>query len=113
MRIKKYRFGNIYQDNKHYKNDLIIYPDRIDSEWWRKESHRLYLEDIESGLTEKPEILIIGTGFYGLMKVDQGLIEYLENAVIEYYLDKTGKAVKKYNEISESKKVITALHLTC
>ncbi|MCG2675765.1 hypothetical protein L6304_01045, partial [bacterium] len=44
-------------DGKEYTNDLIIYPDHIQSSWWRKEGHRLDTEDIKEILEAKPEVL--------------------------------------------------------
>jgi hypothetical protein len=35
-------------------SDLIIYPERIDANWWRREGHRLTPEDLpESRVAEK------------------------------------------------------------
>ena len=45
-RIEGYSFGSISVDGRRYKSDLIIYPDRVRSDWWRKEGHQLQLEDI-------------------------------------------------------------------
>jgi hypothetical protein len=39
--IESYKFGEIIITGKKYDSDLIIYPDHIDSSWWRKEGHLL------------------------------------------------------------------------
>ncbi|HID32748.1 MAG TPA: hypothetical protein EYP24_05165, partial [bacterium (Candidatus Stahlbacteria)] len=47
MRIESYQFGRITVDGKTYHSDIIIYPDRIVSSWWRGEGHYLKKVDIE------------------------------------------------------------------
>jgi hypothetical protein len=100
-------------EEKKYTSDLIIFPDRINDSWWRKKGHSLSKEDIEEILSEKPEVLIIGTGFYGVMKVPDNLKKFIEEKGIKLYVEKTIKAVSLYNEISPLKKTIGAFHLTC
>ena len=41
MRIDRYAFGNIVIDGKAYTKDVIIFPDRVYSPWWRKDGHFL------------------------------------------------------------------------
>ncbi len=36
MKISDYSFGNITINGETYTKDVIIYPDRIFSLWWRK-----------------------------------------------------------------------------
>ncbi|MEN3046971.1 MAG: MTH938/NDUFAF3 family protein [Candidatus Hydrothermales bacterium] len=62
MKIEKYEFGEIIIEGKKYTRDLIIFKDRISENWWRKEGHSLYMEDLKEVLEFKPEILIIGNG---------------------------------------------------
>ncbi|GAH23507.1 unnamed protein product, partial [marine sediment metagenome] len=71
MIINSYSFGSITIDGKNYRSDVIIFPDKINSRWWRKSGHLLSDEDIGEILKYKPEMLIIGTGASGLMMVDQ------------------------------------------
>ena len=59
--IDSYGFGEIVVDGQRYTSDVIIYPDRVDSSWWRKEGHRLSIEDLEDIVKAKPETLIVGT----------------------------------------------------
>ena len=78
-----------------------------------KEAHHLRVEDIEKILDNKPATLIIGTGYYGLMKVPLELIKYLESMGIEVIIKKTKDACDEYNTLYKKKKVIAAFHLTC
>ena len=113
MIIKSYSFGQMIIDDKKYTSDLIIFPDRIKDSWWRKRGHALCREDIEEILSEKPEVLIIGTGFYGIMKVHDDLKKFIREQGIELYVEKTKKAVTLFNKMFRLKKTVGAFHLTC
>ena len=111
--IDSYDFGIITIDGKHYTTDVVIFPDRVQSNWWRREGHQLRVEDIEGAVAEKPEVLIVGTGYHGLMEVMPETRDYLESRGIQVVAEKTGNACKTFNELVKSRRVIAALHLTC
>lgn len=111
--INSYEFGRIVVDGKAYTGDVIIFPERVKANWWRKEGHALHIEDIESVLKEKPEVLIVGTGKYGILKVSPQTREYIASKGIALIIEPTDKACELYNEISRDKKAVAALHLTC
>jgi len=112
-RINSYSFGKIVIDGKEYRSDVIIFPNRVDASWWRKEGHELNPDDIREIIEEDPEILIIGTGASGLMKVKEETKRILEKHNIRFIIKTTKEACKLFNEESKKKKVIAALHLTC
>lgn len=113
VRIDSYRFGHMVIAGKAYSSDVFVFPKRVES-WWRRESHRVYPEDLEEILREEPEILVVGTGAYGLMKLLPETKEKLSEAGIEIREAETGEAVRIYNKLSEEgKKVVGAFHLTC
>ena len=113
MKIESFSFGNIIIDGKKYISDIIIFPDNIQSSWWRREGHFLQDVDLKEVLKRKPEKLIIGTGYYGYMKVDRALKKKLFDLGIEVFIEKTSKAVVLYNSVNKEKNVVAALHLTC
>jgi hypothetical protein len=114
MKIDKYSFGSVTIDGREYKADLIIYPDRIDDKWWRKEGHLLQVEDLSGVFALKPEILIVGQGLPGLMKVDSKVEEHCRQNGITLVVLPTEQAVKEYNRSEGMKgKEVAALHLTC
>ncbi|MBC8384206.1 MAG: hypothetical protein H8E57_01655 [Candidatus Cloacimonetes bacterium] len=113
MTIDSYSFGKIKINGKDHTADLIIFTNRINSKWWRKEGHLVRLEDLEEVLVERPEILIIGSGYYGLMRVDDNVVEKFGNDNISVIVLKTQNAVDRYNSLFKKKKVAAALHLTC
>ena len=44
--INSYSFGTITINNQKFTKDIIIYPDRITSNWRRKTGHFLTEDDI-------------------------------------------------------------------
>ena len=112
--VEDYSFGRIKVSGKTYFRDLIIFPDEILENWWRKEGHNLCIEDLKEVLKRKPEILIIGTGYAGVMKVPREVINELEARGIKVIVKKTKEACEEFNKlVKEGKKVAAALHLTC
>jgi len=111
--IDSYHFGHIIIDGREYTSDVIIFPDRVKAGWWRIEGHTLHTEDIEDVIGEKPEILIIGTGYAGMMRVLAETTQRLKSEGIELIIEKTRRACETYNQLSKSKRVVAALHLTC
>ena len=113
MHIDGYAFGRIIIDRKAYTTDVIVYPDRVDPSWWRKEGHSLYRKDLPGIVEAKPDFLVIGTGNMGVLQVPESTIKYFEDQGIGVRVAKTGEAVELFNELSANKKVIGAFHLTC
>ncbi len=111
--IDSYGFGRIAIDGERYTSDIIIYPERVNSSWWRKDGHRLSIEDIEEAVKEGPQTLIIGIGNMGVMRVPEGVRRYIEEKGIKLIIAKTKEACDEYNRIHGKERVICALHLTC
>jgi hypothetical protein len=113
MEIDHYSFGTITINGKTYTSDVIIYPDSVDPSWWRKEGHSLRPEDLDKALSAKPDLLIIGTGFSGIMKVPGETVLFIQSKGIEVMVQRTEKAVSLYNALSKTRNIVAALHLTC
>ena len=111
--IDSYNFGQVVVNGKRYTSDVIIYPDRVRDNWWRKTSHQLCLGDIAEVMDESPEVLVVSTGASGLMKVLPEVKDGVDSRGIKLIVETTGKACPTYNQFCHSKKVIAALHLTC
>ena len=111
--IEAYEFGMLKVSGKTYRNDVIIYPDHIDAQWWRKQGHFLDIDDIREVIAAKPEVIIVGTGQPGLMRVDEQTLATIKKMNIEAIVVPTNKACEEYNRIASAKKVIACLHLTC
>ena len=112
MRIREYKFGSIVIDEKTYTSDVLVFPDRVRDRWWRKEGHRLDVDDLEEVLEFKPDVLVIGTGYSGMMEVPEETLQYLRMKNIEVHVAPTSQAVKIFNAL-QGKRVVGAFHLTC
>ena len=67
--IESYQFGRIVIDGQAYTADLILLPDRILDGWWRQEGHVLHPADLDAVFDAGPDLLIVGQGAYGRMRV--------------------------------------------
>jgi len=114
MAVENYSFGHIRIDGKDYNADVIIYPQQVKDNWWRKQGHNLCPEDLADVLHEPPAVLVIGTGYYGRMQVPQETIDVLHAKGIETRVHPTSEAVEEFNRLQrEMARVVAALHLTC
>lgn len=111
--IDSYSFGEIIIDGRTYTSDVIIYPGRVDSTWWRKEGHRLQTEDVTEIIAEKPEVLVVGTGRFGMMRVAPEVEKLLKSLDIQLVVENTERACQEYNRLKDCRKVVAGLHLTC
>ncbi|MGA1795739.1 MAG: Mth938-like domain-containing protein [bacterium] len=113
MKIEHYSFGSMTVNGRIYEKDLIVFPDQVHADWWRKQGHSLALEDLKEVIAYGPELLVIGTGASGVMDVPDSTIEGLRKHGIEAIHANTHDAVDLFNEKSGSKRVVGAFHLTC
>ncbi len=111
--IESYDFGRMEIQGQAYTSDLILFPDKIKDSWWRETGHKLSLKDVEDVFQDAPEVLVIGTGYYGLMKVDEEVKERARAKGITLVVEKTKKSIQSYNTIASKKKTVGAFHLTC
>ena len=113
MKIDSFQFGNVRIAGKDYTNDVIIFPDRVLSPWFREEEHRPQIIEFADIVKAEPEILVIGTGYAGVMSVADQVKNYLTSKGIDVRVAKTKDAVDLYNSLLGREKVLAALHITC
>jgi hypothetical protein len=111
-RIKGYSFGHLVVDGEEQTRDLIVLPDRVLTNWWRADGHRLVLADLDDVLEELPEHLVVGTGAYGQMRPDPEAVDELQRRGVEVEALPTGEAVRRYGAL-DPRRTAAALHLTC
>ena len=71
-------------------------------------------EDLRDVVGAGVETLIVGTGGYGVMKVPDDTVTFLESRGVKVEAYDTPQAVRRYNELAAAgKAVAAALHLTC
>jgi putative phosphoribosyl transferase len=112
--IDSYSFGNMIIDGREYDQDLIVFPHKIKADWWRSNGHILRIDDLQEIIEYDPELLIIGTGSVGKMRVGPSAKDSLSREGIKCIEELTGEAIELFNEESQKgTKVVGAFHLTC
>jgi hypothetical protein len=111
--IDSYRFGRIVIDGQPHGKDVIILPDRVIPNWWRREGHSLHAADLQDVFSAEPDLLVVGQGAYGRMAVTDEARQALVQAGIELVAQPTKQACETYNQLRDRKAVAAALHLTC
>jgi hypothetical protein len=111
-RIEGYRFGRVVVDGEEHTRDVIVLPDRVVSNWRRRDGHSLVLDDLDGVVDELPERLVLGTGAHGRLEPDPGALERLRARGVEVDALPTEDAVKLFGEL-DPERTAAALHLTC
>ena len=114
MNITEYHFGSITVGGETYTSDVIITPDGVSDNWWRENGHNLSIRDLDNIVAAHPEVVVIGTGYYGRMKVPADTARYLEEQGIDVHCADSKKAVEEFNRLQKDHaRIVAALHLTC
>ncbi len=114
MRIERYDFGVMVVDGRAYYSDLKVFPDTVYDGWWRREGHRLVVDDLHDVLDAEMEVFVVGTGSSGMMKVDEEVLATFAGRGVELVVRPTREAVEEFNRLEgEGKVVVGAFHLTC
>ncbi len=113
-------FGWIEIDGKVYEYDIVIYPDgkieRRQKEISKRKhgtSHRLDIEEVTNYLGHGEEVIIVGTGQYGMLSLTEESLKLLKDLGLEIIQLPTREAIKKYIELSGKKRVLGIFHVTC
>ena len=112
-KVESYQFGQVIINGKTYDSDVIIFPDRVQDDWHRQKSHELSLEDVSRILADNPEVLVVGTGAFGRVKVLPEVKQATEARDIQFVVQPTAEACEIYNQLTTAQRVVAALHLTC
>lgn len=114
MKIEKTGFGWIIVDGKRYETDILISADgKILNRYenFRGNNHEFSIEEAKRLLYPKPEVLIVGTGQGGVLKVKEETIDFLKKEKVRLIALPTPKATEIFNKLKEKKSAL--FHLTC
>jgi len=114
-RIENYSPGRIVIDGVEHHADVIVLPDRVLGDWWRRDGHSLVIEDLDSVLEELPQRLVLGCGYAGRLQPERSVLEALAERGVKVEALPTDEAVERFEELEarNAAAVAAALHLTC
>ena len=114
MHIESYSFGVMKIDGIEYSSDLMILGDKVVENWWRNDGHSLAVEDLQEVFEFKPDVLVVGQGASGLMKVPESTKKAIEQEGVKLIAGDTRRMCDVFNEeIARTSKAAGAFHLTC
>jgi hypothetical protein len=115
MHIDGYRFGRIEIDGVVYGDDVLLLRDEVLSPWWRDAGgHVFAARDLQELIDAAPEVVFLGTGYHGRVRVEDGALAAFDEAGTRVVVDRTGPVVERFNRlIEEGRDAAAALHLTC
>jgi polyphosphate kinase 2 (PPK2 family) len=111
--IDRFEFGTIVIEGQPFGSDVIIFPDGTVEQWQHKDEHVLRPRDVDRIISAGPEVVIIGLGTVGNLKVRPKAEKRLQEAGIEVMVYRTNKAIETYKELRGQRGVAAILHVTC
>lgn len=119
MQIEKIGWRKVKIDGKEYWQVLIVGEKVIPREV--EKVKKVYgtdhvIADWEEELlfSENPQVILVATGWSGVLKVNENLKFKTENLGIELRVVLTSRVMNEYNRlVSQGKKVNALIHTTC
>ena len=119
VKIKSVEWGKIKVNGRDYGQVLII-GDRVmerDEERLHQlfdTTHEIGDWEVEQLFSGEPEVILLGSGFNGVLRVSEDLRTESEKLGIELKILKTPGAVEEFNRlVKEGKRVNALIHTTC
>ena len=113
MKIDSYTFGSVTIEGELYNKDVIVFPGRVQPNWWRKAGHSLSPDDLETVAAAGPDSLIVGCGMHGAMTVPEATKTWIASRGMELIAVRSQEAVEMYNQLEDKAGTVLCLHLTC
>ncbi len=112
MHIDGTSFGSITIDGTVYNHDVWI---RVDGSVKRRDrNHEFTLDEAWELLEGDPEIIVVGTGQAGRVRIEDAVVEELRKRGVELVAAETPKAILFFNDaVRKGRRVAAALHVTC
>ena len=110
-KIEDVAFAKLVTGGKVYRAPVIVYPDKVDGRWWRKDGTTFSPEDFDDVLAVQPEVVVLGRGFSVKVTVPEETVARFTEAGIECIVEDTPTAVETFNALSTSRKAVGAFHL--
>lgn len=117
--IDSTEFGSITINGKPYGQVLIIGEKVIERDEAKLESlfgttHYISQDEANTLLSNNPELIIIGSGTSGVLKVTDNIKEKIQTAGVPLKILLTSQAVKEFNtQVEKGTRVNALIHTTC
>ncbi len=111
--IENHSFGTIVVHGKTYTSDIKIIGQSVIPNWRRRTGHLLAPNDIRDIFDSLPEVIVVGQGVHGLMKISDELVRYAIKRNIRLICDMNSNVITEYNQLCEQRNVCACFHLTC
>jgi len=119
VKIDSVEWGEIWVDGKQYHQVLIVGEEVFERD--SEKLHQLFGTTHKTGKWEeemllegKPEVIVIGNGWDGVLQVTENFKLKIEKLGITLKILRTSEAVREYNKLAEEGKRVNALiHTTC
>lgn len=112
-------FGEVLINGKAYGGVLVVgnqVEERDDPRLEREvgSDHLVGGWEVKRLLSNEPEVVIIGSGVSGVLRVQPQIREQFKKAKVELLVLTTPRAIEEYNSLVEmGKKVNALIHTTC
>jgi len=119
LKINKISWGKVKIDGKDFHqvlivSDKVVERDKPKLETLFSTTHKIGDWEQKLLLSENPEIILVASGWSGLLKVDEEFKKKIEGKGIELKVVLTGRVVKEYqNLIDKYVQVNCLIHTTC
>lgn len=112
IEINSVKFGEIIIDKKVYYSDMIVWWDgKIE---YQEKTHEFGMDQFLRLLGRKPEIIVIGTGMSGVVKIPEEVEQVAKDKGVEIFKEVSPKAAKMFNAfVAYKKRVVAVIHSTC
>jgi hypothetical protein len=111
--IDSFVFGSFVVDGKKFDSNISII-NGVARQARYLEGHILVESDFDKLIAARPEIIIIGTGASGVVRVQEEIRQLIESNNIKLIIERTGEACDTCNDlVKDGKKVCAFLHNTC
>lgn len=117
-RIEDLRWGHLAVEGADapYK-DAKLWPGGSRGWDWNETGTRhapgVQPEDVEEIVERGVDVIVVGRGMLGALRVQDETLDALEEKGVEVEVARTEKAVRRYNELRESRSVGGLFHTTC
>ncbi len=118
-KVDKVSWGKVKVDGRDYHQVLLIGDEVIERESDKLHdlfgtTHRMGDWEKKKLVSGKPEIVLVATGWSGLVKIDEDFRKELGKGKVKLETVLTPKVVKRYNQlVQEGRRVNSLIHTTC